>query len=615
MDLGGAQAGISLIVVVHSMVAAACLTLAAVHLAVWSRNRDALANLSFAIVAASAAANAIGDMVILKAQTPEIYAAAQRWKDIPILLLLVGLAGFSYHYLKAGRRWLALTAIGLRLVALVINFSVGESLDFLHITALRSVQFMGESVAVAVGVRNPWQAIGQLALLVLALFFADASITAWRRGNRAVALFVGGSLTFYMLASVTRAYWVFWQGAPWPNAATLFSLGVVLVMGYALSADLLRAEQLVLELGEREDEADLAADAASLGIWTRDIVRDRISASKKWRELFGFTPGERISIEQVLERVHADDRSAFGERLTVAAQQRGDYQSEFRLVLPDGNLRWIAALGRVEYDAKGRPLRSRGACIDVTARKHAEQEMLGLHQDIAHVGRVSLMGQLSSALAHEIKQPLSAILRNAEAAALFVQHPSPDLHEISAILEDIRKDDERASEVIDRMRTLLRREEVAMTSLDVGAVLADVGTLLHPDAVARQVALHLDVPAGLPPVHGDRVQIQQVLLNLILNGIDALEGAGHPGRSVTVTARRGAAASVEISVVDTGRGIAASQLARIFEPFFTTKPKGMGMGLSISRRIVESHGGRLWAESNTGRGAIFRFTLPIGRTT
>ena len=116
-------------------------------------------------------------------------------------------------------------------------------------------------------------------------------------------------------------------------------------------------------------------------------------------------------------------------------------------------------------------------------------------------------------------------------------------------------------------------------------------------------------------MHGDRVQIQQVLLNLILNGIDALEGAGHPGRSVTVTARRGAAASVEISVVDTGRGIAANQLARIFEPFFTTKPKGMGMGLSISRRIVESHGGRLWAESNTGRGAIFRFTLPIGRTT
>ena len=507
-----------------------------------------------------------------------------------------------------------MAAIGLRLVALVINFSVGESLDYLQITALRSVPFMGESAAVAVGVKNPWQAIGQLALFVLMLFFLDASITAWRRGHRAAAIFVG-SLTFYMLASVTRAYWVFWQGADRPNSTSLFSLGVVLVIGCALSADLLHAKPLVLELGEREEEADLAADAASLGIWTRDIVRDRISASKKWRELFGFTPGERISIEQVLVRVHPDDQSAFGDRLTEAAKQRGDCQSEFRLVLPDGNLRWIATLGRVEYDAKGRPLLSRGACIDVTARKHAEQEMPGLRQDIAHVGRVSLMGQLSSALAHEIKQPLSAILRNAEAAALFVQHPSPDLHEISAIREDVRKDDERASEVIDRMRTLLRREEVAMTSLDVGAVLSDVGTLLHPDAVAPHVALHLDVPAGLPPVHGDRVQIQQVLLNLILNGINALESAGHPGRSVTVTARRG------------GRGQRRNQRGRHRQGYrgesarahlravlhHQAKRHGDGaVDLSQDRR-------KPWRPSlgrkHTGRGAIFRFTLPIGRTT
>ena len=195
-------------------------------------------------------------MVMLKAQTPEIYAAAQRWKNIPILLLLVGLAGFAYHYLEAGRRWLAYAAIGLRLVALVINFSVGQSLNYLEITALRSVQFMGESVAVAVGVKNPWQAIGQLALIALMLFFADASITAWRRGKRAVALFVGGTLTLYMFASVTRSYWVFWQGADWPSPVTLFSLAVMVVIGYALSADLLRARRLVVLLGERENGAN-----------------------------------------------------------------------------------------------------------------------------------------------------------------------------------------------------------------------------------------------------------------------------------------------------------------------------------------------------------------------
>ena len=183
-------------------------------------------------------------------------------------------------------------------------------------------------------------------------------------------------------------------------------------------------------------------------------------------------------------------------------------------------------------------MRSRGACIDITARKQAEQEMLRLRQDIAHVGRVSVMGQLASALAHEINQPLGAILRNAEAAALFMQHPSPDLHEISAILEDIRKDDQRAGAVIDRIRALLRRQEVEMTPLDMSRCWATSATLLRPDAAARHVALEIEMAPDLPAVRGDRVQLQQVLLNLILNGMDALEGAPTGPASVTVTARR-----------------------------------------------------------------------------
>ena len=311
-----------------------------------------------------------------------------------------------------------------------------------------------------------------------------------------------------------------------------------------------------------------------------------------------------------MQRVHADDRAAFRDRLSQAARRRGEYQSEFRLVLPDGQLRWIAALGRVDFDAKGKPMRSRGACIDITARKEAEREMLHLRQDIAHVGRVSVMGQISAALAHEINQPLGAILRNAEAAALFMQHESPDLLEISAILEDIRKDDQRASAVIDRIRALLRHEEVAMTTLNMRGVLGDVATLLRPDAAARHVALEFGVPADLPAVRGDQVQIQQVLLNLILNGMDSLEGLRDRPRSVTVTARRDGRAIVEVSVSDSGRGIDAGHFDRIFEPFFTTKAKGIGMGLSISRGLIEAHGGRLWAE-NTAVGATFRFTLPV----
>ena len=222
-----------------------------------------------------------------------------------------------------------------------------------------------------------------------------------------------------------------------------------------------------------------------------------------------------------------------------------------------------------------------------------------------------MMGQLASSLAHEINQPLAAILLNAEAAERFLQHASPDLDEVRAILADIRKADERAATVIDRMRGLLKRHTVDTRRLDVGALVGDVAALVRVDAATRQVKLEVDVPGDLPPVRGDRVHLQQVLLNLILNGMDALDGASPENRRVSVTARLDGAQVVEIAVGDAGPGIPADTLAQIFDPFFTTKPDGMGMGLAISRTIIEAHGGRLWAENKDGGGAAFRFTLPI----
>jgi signal transduction histidine kinase len=222
-----------------------------------------------------------------------------------------------------------------------------------------------------------------------------------------------------------------------------------------------------------------------------------------------------------------------------------------------------------------------------------------------------MMGQLASALAHEINQPLGAILRNAEAAELFMQSPSPNLDEIRAILADIREDDQRAGRVIERMRGLLRRHNLETRALEVRELVHDAANLVRVDALARQVKLHVDVPADLPLVRGDRVHLQQVLLNLILNGMDALNGASPENRRVTVTARLDGTQTVEIDVSDSGRGIPADRLAHIFDPFFTTKPNGMGMGLPISRTIIEAHHGRLWAENNHGSGAAFRFTLPV----
>ena len=327
--------------------------------------------------------------------------------------------------------------------------------------------------------------------------------------------------------------------------------------------------------------------------------------------MFVFEPEERLEFDTILQRIHPEDRDIVRSVMTQAIEGDGIYDATFRLVLPTGELRWIASHGRTEFDGAGKPNIVRGLSLDITARKQTEQEKQLLQREIAHVGRVSLMGQLASALAHEINQPLGAILRNAEAAELFLRNPSPDLDEIRAILSDIRKDDQRAGNVIDRMRGLLKRHHLDKRSLDVRELVSNTMTLVQFDATARKIRLEVIMADDLPPIRGDAVHLQQVLLNLITNGMDALDEIKHENPQIRVTASLDGQQAVEIAVSDTGDGIPNDKFAHIFDPFFTTKANGMGMGLSISSTIIEAHNGRLWAENNKDGGASFRFTLPI----
>jgi len=244
-------------------------------------------------------------------------------------------------------------------------------------------------------------------------------------------------------------------------------------------------------------------------------------------------------------------------------------------------------------------------------RRRAEAEIFKQRNELAHVSRVSTMGQLASALAHELNQPLGAILRNAEAAELFLQKDRPDLSEIRAILADIRKDDQRAGNVINRMRSLLKRRELASDPLDIAELIVETIALADSDARARRIHLTTQLPARLPVAHGDRVHLQQVLLNLILNGMDAMAAGEGLERQLTVRASTGNDGDIEVAVSDSGTGIPPEKIKQLFEPFFTTKPDGMGMGLAISRTIIEAHGGKIWAENHARRGATFRFTLPV----
>jgi signal transduction histidine kinase len=251
-----------------------------------------------------------------------------------------------------------------------------------------------------------------------------------------------------------------------------------------------------------------------------------------------------------------------------------------------------------------------GLLAQRSQRRSAEAVILNQRTELAHVTRVATMGQLTSALAHELNQPLGAILRNAEAAEMFLQKENPDLEEIRAILADIRKDDQRAGNVIERMRSLLKRRSLELKSLNLAELLNETVKLAQSDARVRQVSLILQIPPELPSVRGDRVHLQQVLLNLILNGMDAMAGVAKFQRVLTLNAKIAKDGNVEVSVTDRGIGIAPDKIDSLFEPFFTTKPNGMGMGLAISQTIIEAHGGEIWGGNIFPRGAVFIFTLP-----
>jgi len=250
-------------------------------------------------------------------------------------------------------------------------------------------------------------------------------------------------------------------------------------------------------------------------------------------------------------------------------------------------------------------------CRDIVASAHIEKEAHRLRDELAHVARVGTLGELSGSLAHELNQPLGAILRNAEAAKMLLDRHTPDLDELRAIVADIRADDQRAAAIIERMRGLLKRKSLELHAVSLQPLVQEVLALVRNDAAARRVTLDFAMPEELPPVAADRVQVSQVLLNLLVNGIDAVSDANATVRRVAVEARRTGPRTVEVTVADSGHGISPEILPRVFEPFVTTKAKGLGIGLAVSRTIVEAHGGRLWAHNNDRSGATFRFTLPI----
>src|SRR5262249_12519942 len=290
-----------------------------------------------------------------------------------------------------------------------------------------------------------------------------------------------------------------------------------------------------------------------------------------------------------------------------AIEEGKDYDSEYRLILPDGIVRWMAMRGIVHCDQNGKPARLLGISIDITAQKQADEAS----RNLEHASRLAAIGELSASIAHEINQPLGAILSNADAAELLLESESPPLDEVRKILTDIRNDDLRASEIIRHIRTLTRKDVWHMRSLDRKGVAGEVLRLREAEARRRNVSLHSELIAAPAVILGDRVHLQQVLVNLLLNGMEAMADTAEGERRLFVRAITIGEQRLEVSGTDSGRGIPPDKLPRLFESFFTTKENGMGLGLAIARSIIEAHQGRIFAENNSDGGATFRFDVPL----
>jgi len=855
----------SWVTVVWSISAGACLTLAFLQFIVWWKDRAARANLVFSLGAVAVAVFASLELALMRAETLEQFGTITRWIHVPAWVLIVSIVAFVRLYLNAGRRWLAWTIVAVRTLSLVLNFVLSPNINYRKITALRHVQFLGESVSVPAGVPNPWMLVAQFSLLLLVIFVVDATITVWRRGSRRQALVVGGSVVLLVVLASGQAVAMTWGIMATPLTVSLFYLILVAAMAYELSYDLIRAAQLnrqlqaseatlreseqrfrivadaapVLiwmsgvdklctffnkpwlnftgrsleqELGngwaqgvhpndlqrcletyteafdarkpfvmqyrlkrndgeyrwisddgvprydangtfagyigscvdvtellkqqralhQFEERVALAADAAHLGVWEFDITRNRIWVSDKVREIFQFPASDEITYSEFQQRVHPDDRAARDRKLRRAIRAHGSYEAEYRILLPDGTIRWIGGRARSVGDSKGTPSRLLGVSMDITERKQAEElfhlateaspsgtvlvndqgrivlvnahaeslfgwtrdELIGKEIEVlvperfAHthpsdrthfftvpearamgagrelfarrkdgsefpveiglnpiqtprgllvlanvvdisarlateevarrsreqvelLSRVSLLGEMTASLAHELNQPLAAIVNNATAAVRYLEQGRLNPEKLQDILSDVVADGRRACDVMHNVRSAIKKGAAIRGRINLNDVVKAVTHMVQPDAAAQLCKIETSLAPHLPPIEGDPTQIQQVLINLVRNAIDAMHDTPQSRRIVEIATNYDGDGTISVAVRDYGSGISETTRRRLFEQFFTTKEEGLGMGLAIVRSIIQGHGGKITAENADGGGARFHFRLPM----
>lgn len=364
-----------------------------------------------------------------------------------------------------------------------------------------------------------------------------------------------------------------------------------------------RSEAYLAEAEKLSHSGTFAYTAPDSRYWSEGIYR-----------LWGFDPRQGIlSRAAWLRRVHPDDRVKAMEERRQAIGQRRDYAIVYRLLFPDETVKHVRTIGHPTYSADGRLAELVETTLDVTDRVRAQQEHERLRQletDLAHLHRVNIMGELTASLAHEILHPIATARNNARAGMRFLSMNPPNFQEVREALGCVVRDADRAKDIVGRIRDHIKKGPPRQERFDLTEAISEVIDMVQNAIDRNKVSVRTCLAEHMPSVEGDRVQVQQVVLNLILNAVEAMSSLAEGERALSISTERSEAGGILVSVRDSGLGLDPEHIDRIFMPFYTTKASGLGMGLSICRSIIDAHGGKLWAEANQPRGAVLRFSLP-----
>ncbi|HEY1612325.1 MAG TPA: ATP-binding protein [Rhizomicrobium sp.] len=399
-------------------------------------------------------------------------------------------------------------------------------------------------------------------------------------------------------------------GSYWSSPRDFLDSEVALIEALARAASTaIAACHMRAQIRESEQRLSLALAAGGLSAWDIDLAAGRLAFSEGGEAVFGLPPAAQHDHEELIEALHIDDRENYIDAFDRAVRTRAPLALELRISRRGGDLRWIEMRGRPDLDINGRPRRVAGVCRDITERKTNALRLERLQAEIAQVGRLSEMGEMAATLSHELSQPLAAARNFLSAARRLLSNPELPPEKGMDAIRHAEEQFVRVNEIVRRVRGFLQQTECERKAENLDDVIGEACALARMDSRHRSVEVEVDIATNLPPVRVDRVQIQQVLLNLLRNAFEATEGL--PRRQVTVSARPGEPGAVEVDVCDTGPGLGAEALRDLFKPFVTTKSGGMGLGLSLSRSIVEAHEGTMQGFARPEGGALFRFTLPV----